>query len=241
VAAHCQKRGKCRTTLIREIFGLYQTHRSLLKVLAELGTRRWRNKSWKSKGGIEHVGRPFKQTTLRNLLTNAIYAGKVEHRGTIYPGEHAPIIEASLWEELNAEIGTRRRQRSDLVRTNQNALLAGLLFCNNCQRPMIATYTSNGGRRFRYYVCQAARQNGWHSCPTKSIAAALIEDTVVAQLRTALSGEETRQQLQIAETDWEHFLEGDRRGLVVGVVEHIGYDGKTGAVAVKLGSNGRQP
>jgi site-specific DNA recombinase len=93
---------------VREIFGLYQTHRSLLKVLAELGTRRWRNKSWKSKRGIEHVGRPFKQTTLRNLLTNAIYAGKVAHKGTIYPGEHAPIIEASLWEELNAEIGTRR-------------------------------------------------------------------------------------------------------------------------------------
>jgi DNA invertase Pin-like site-specific DNA recombinase len=41
---------------VREIFGLYQTHRSLLKVLAELGTRRWRNKSWKSKRGIEHVG-----------------------------------------------------------------------------------------------------------------------------------------------------------------------------------------
>src|ERR1700720_2202796 len=34
------------------IFALYQTHRSLLKVLAELGTRRWRNKSWKSKRGI---------------------------------------------------------------------------------------------------------------------------------------------------------------------------------------------
>ena len=63
----------------------------------------------------------------------------------------------------------------------------------------------------------------------------------VAQLRTALSGEETRQQLQITETDWGCFLEGDHRGLVVGVVEHIGYDGKTGAVTVKLGSNGQQP
>jgi hypothetical protein len=106
---------------------------------------------------------------------------------------------------------------------------------------MIATYTAKGGRRFRYYVCQAARQNGWHSCPTKSVAAALIEDTVVVQLRTALNGEETRQQLQIAEADWNYFLEGDHRGLVDGVVEHIGYDGKTGAVTVKLGSNGQQP
>ena len=226
---------------VREIFGLYKTHRSLLKVMTELGGTRWRNKSWKSKRGIEHVGRPFTQATLRNLLTNAIYAGKVEHRGTIYPGEHAPIVEASLWEELNAEIRTRRRQRSDLVRTSQNALLTGLLFCQSCERPMIATYTGKRGRRFRYYVCQAARQNGWNSCPTKSVAAALIEDTVVAQLRSALNGEETRQQLQIAETDWECFCRDDLRGLVVGVVERIGYDGRTGAVKVKLSSNGQQP
>jgi Recombinase zinc beta ribbon domain len=151
------------------------------------------------------------------------------------------VIDASGWEDVNAEIRTHRHRCSGLVRTSQNALLAGLLFCTSCERPMIATYTAKGGRRFRYYVCQAARQNGWDSCPTKSVAAALIEDTVVAQLRTALSGEETRQQLQITETDWGCFLEGDHRGLVVGVVEHIGYDGKTGAVAVKLGSNGRQP
>ena len=44
---------------------------------------------------------------------------------------------------------------------------------------MVATYTRpRGGRQFRYYVCQAARPNGWHSCPTKSVAAALIEDSV---------------------------------------------------------------
>ena len=63
---------------------------------------------------------------------------------------------------------------------------------------------------------------------------------MVAQLRTALSGEETRQQQQITETDWGCFLEGDHRGLVVSVVEHIDYDGKTGAVTVRLGLEGQQ-
>jgi site-specific DNA recombinase len=66
-----------------------------------------------------------------------------------------------------------RRQRSDLVRTSQNALLAGLLFCKSCERPMIATDTAKGRRRFRYYVCRAARQNGWDSCSTKSVAAGI--------------------------------------------------------------------
>ncbi len=225
---------------VREIFKLYKTHRSLLKVLAELGATRCTNKCWKSKRGVEHVGGPFTQATLRNLLTNATYSGKVEHKGTIYPGEHAPIVDPALWEELNAEIRARRREGSDLVRTSQNALLAGLLFCQTCERPMVATYTAKRERRFRYYVCQTARQKGWDSCPTKSVRAALIEDAVVAQLRSALTSEAVRQQLQITETDWECFLEGETRGLVAGVVEHIHYDGRTGAVTVKLGSKGQQ-
>ena len=89
---------------------------------------------------------------------------------------------------------------------------------------MIATYTAKRGRRFRYYVCQTARQNGWSSCPTKSVPAGMIDDSVVAQLRTALSSEETRQQLHVAETEWQVFLLGDPGGLVRAVVEHILYD-----------------
>src|SRR3989441_10142005 len=134
---------------VREIFQLYQTHRSLLKVVAELGVRGWTNKSWKSKSGMEHVGRPFTIATLRRLLTNAIYVGQVEYRGAIYPGEHPAIVDLELWEKVNAGFRTRQRKRSHAVRAKQNALLAGLLFCKSCQRPMIATYTSNGGRRVR--------------------------------------------------------------------------------------------
>ena len=99
-------RGEKEARRVREIFGLYQTHRSLVEVVAQLGGKRRTNKSWKSKRGMS-MGRPFTQATVRNLLSNAIYAGKVAHKGTIYPGEHAPIVEASLWEEFNAEIGTR--------------------------------------------------------------------------------------------------------------------------------------
>src|SRR5437868_7899872 len=142
---------------VREMFKLFQTRRSLLQVVAELAARRWTNKSWKSKKGIEHVGQPFTTSTVRCLLTNAIYAGQVKYRGAMYAGEHPAIVEPALWEEVSAEFGARQRRRSEVVRTNQSAMLAGLLFCKSCQRPMIATYTAKRGRRFRYYVCQKAR------------------------------------------------------------------------------------
>ena len=223
---------------VREIYRLFKTHRSLLKLVNQLEARRWTNKSWKSKRGVEHVGRPFTKPTLRSLLTNSIYRGKVEYRDTIYPGEHPAIIEPALWETVNAEFRARQRKRSDAARTKQNALLAGLLFCHSCNRPMIATYTAKRGRRFRYYVCQRARRNGWDSCPTKAVPAVRIEDSVVAQLGAALSTEEIRGELQVAEGDWQLFQQGDPARLVRAVVEHILYDGSTGAVTLTLGNRG---
>jgi site-specific DNA recombinase len=52
---------------------------------------------------------------------------------------------------------------------------------------MIHTYSGNGSRRYRYYVCQGARQNGWKFCATKSVSGTLIEDSLMSQLRTRLS------------------------------------------------------
>ena len=131
---------------VRDIFQLFNTHRSLLKVVAELTACHWRNKSWRSKKGIQHVGRPFTKSTVRCLLTNAIYAGQVKYRGEIYPGEHPAIIDPALWEEVRAEFTARERRRSDVIRANQKAPLAGLLFCKSCERPMIPTYTAKRGR-----------------------------------------------------------------------------------------------
>src|SRR5204862_2985667 len=103
---------------------------------------------------------------------------------------------------------------------------------------MIATYTSKGDRRFRYYVCQKARQNGWDSCATKAVPAAMLEESVVFQLRSALSSDETRRALSVAESGWQRFEQGDPASVVRSVVEQIVYDGTTGAVTLTLGKEG---
>ena len=216
-----------------EIFALFFQHHSLSAVVAELGRRRWKTKSWKSQNGRAHTGRAFAKASLRRLLTNAVYAGKVEHRGVMYEGEHASIIEPPVWQEVNAELRAGRRIDAGATREPQNALLAGLLLCKSCQRPMIPTYTAKPGRRYRYYVCQAARQNGWRSCPTKSVPARMIEDAVLDQLRTALSFHETREQLNVSESDWQ-ILSHDE--LLRALVKEVSYDGTTGAVSLNLRS-----
>lgn len=220
---------------VRAIFGLYAKHRSIPTMVAELQRRRWTTKSWTTKHGSRHAGSMFDKPALLRLLTNAIYTGRVEHKGTIYPGEQPAIVEPVLWEEINAELRAARRGRSKVVRTRQQALLNGILFCRNCNRPMVPTYTSKGARRYRYYVCHVAQERGWDACPTKSIAARLIEESVVTQLRTALEVDGTRDQLRVSGADWLAFNEGDADELVKAVVQRVAYDGATGAVSIELG------
>src|SRR5262249_21038180 len=43
--------------------------------------------------------------------------------------------------------------------------------------------TKNGSKRYRYYVCSGAQKRGWHTCPSKSIPAAEIEQFVVDQIK----------------------------------------------------------
>jgi site-specific DNA recombinase len=167
------------------------------------------------------------------LLTNAVYAGKVEHRGVMYAGEHAAIIELPVWQQVNDELRIGRRVATGAIPAPQNALLAGLLSCKSCQRPMIPTYTAKPGRRYRYYVCRTARQKGWSSCPTKSVPARMIEDAVLDQLRAALRAPETREQLNVSEADWQAFEERHRE-IVRALVKGVSYDGPTGAVSLDL-------
>jgi site-specific DNA recombinase len=219
---------------VREIFSLFESKHSLPAVVLELKRRGWTLKTFTSKSGIHHVGRPFNNASLRRLLNNPIYAGRVEYGGGVYPGEHRPIVETEAWESVNDEL---RSERYGMGRTNQkqNALLRGVLICGSCEQPMLPTYTGRKNRRYSYYVCRSARLHGWNRCPTKSVSGGRIESSVVEQIRSALSNQSVRHELGVAEADWQTFLSGDTR-LITSIVERVTYDAIEGRVALKLQS-----
>jgi site-specific DNA recombinase len=222
-------------TRVREIFGLYESHRSVAAVLEEVERRRWTTKSWTTKHGARHEGSSFTKATLLRLLTNALYRGKVEHNGALYAGEHAALVEPEVWEKVNGELRGARRAGSRMVRTPQNTLLQGLLYCGSCSQPMVPTYTSKGERRFPYYICRTAQRNGRQSCPTKSIAARIIEESVIEQVRSALNVEEAREQLHVSETERQAFAENQSGEFIRSMVRRVVYDGVRGAVSLELG------
>jgi site-specific DNA recombinase len=168
---------------VRAIFGLYLETESLLETARELGRRGWTAKRWVTRAGLTRGGSRFTKGTLFALLTNATYAGQVDFRGTVYPGEHAGIVDPAVWERVQRLLRRNGRAGGRAVRNKHGALLAGLLRCTPCDSAMTPTYSQKGDRRYRYYVCGHAQRHGWETCPTKSLPAGEIERFVVDRIR----------------------------------------------------------
>jgi site-specific DNA recombinase len=168
---------------VREIFQLYLSLGSLLPVVDELTRRGWRNKEWSTKKGEAKGGRPFDKGTLYALLTNPLYVGKIKHKADLFQGEHEPIVDAELFQKVQATLQRNGRSGGVMVRNRHGALLKGLLFCKGCDRAMTHSFTCKGERRYRYYTCTRAIKNGRKACPSGSLPASEIERVVVDQIR----------------------------------------------------------
>ncbi len=175
---------KGEARMVREIFALYQRHRSVLATVEELNRRGVPRKSWVAKSGKVTGGGPWTKSNLTLLLTNVHYLGKVDYQGKIYDGEHEPIIDDTTWAKAHALLERNARKRGWAKRSKFSGLLKGLLKCGSCGCSMMHTYTSKGTTRYRYYVCQKATKQGAKSCATRSIPAQEIEDFVVDRIAT---------------------------------------------------------
>ncbi len=183
---------------VREIFGLYLEYGSLIPVIEQLDQRGWRLKAWTTREGREVGGSPFTKNKLYNLLTNAIYTGKVEYGGQIYAGEHPRIVDDETFNLVQETLHRNGRRGGRNVRNKYSALLKGIVRCATCDAGMIHTYTKKQNRLYRYYVCVKAHQRGWNQCQTRAVSAQALESAVVAQLRgigrnPAMLGEVMRQ------------------------------------------------
>jgi DNA invertase Pin-like site-specific DNA recombinase len=96
-------------------------------------------------------GRALGRGALFHMLGNRIYRGEIVHRGIVYPGEHAAIVDAEFWETVQARLAEGRADRRSGRNTSYSSPLAGML-ADPIGEAMIATHASKGGRRYRYYV-----------------------------------------------------------------------------------------
>jgi site-specific DNA recombinase len=168
---------------VRAIFKLYTEKQSLLDTARELNARGWRTKTWQTKKGKMHEGRRFNKINLYSMLSNVIYIGNINHKGTVYPGEHDAILDEKIFMRVNGLLKRNGSSGGKEARNKYGALLRGIIYCANCNCAMSHSYTARGAKRYRYYVCNHAQKEGWGTCPTKSLPASEIEKFVIERIK----------------------------------------------------------
>ena len=177
--------------LVRRIFGEMLTIGSPTRIAQGLASEGITTKAWTTQDGQVRSGTQMDRKYLYKLLRNRIYLGELSHKGSWFPGAHAPIIDHGLWGQVHEVLARDPHVRSVDTQTREStdALLRGLLFGPNGD-PMYPTYASKNKRKYRYYVSKAEMRFGAAGKTHERIPAAEVEAATVNQVKTVLSSPE---------------------------------------------------
>ena len=174
-----------------ELFTLYDRLGNLRLVELEATRRGLRSKALMSPSGRRSGGFAFTRGQLHYLLTNPVYIGRIRHKDQSYPGLHPAIIDAGLWERVQAKlIAAAARPRGRSASAIEPRVLIGKLRDETGDH-LTPTHTKRRGRRFAYYVSNrlitgGTDPSGWR-LPAEALEAS-IRQIIVAHLRGAAAG-----------------------------------------------------
>ncbi len=185
-----------RAPLVRQAFELYATDEyslsSLHEVMDDLGltTRPTRART----------AQALSISQLHRMLRDSYYIGLVSYKDETFQGRHEPIIDATLFERVQA-IFDQRSPRGQRDRVLYH-YLKGLLYCARCDRAgrqsrLVYTEAKGRGGYYGYFLCMA-RQRG--HCDLPHLPVASVEHDVadhyatlglpshfIAEIRAAIS------------------------------------------------------
>jgi site-specific DNA recombinase len=172
---------------VRHVFRRYAALGSVRLLRDELAAQKIRSKRWTSAAGRSWGGKPLARGALYLMLQNRIYRGEIVHKEQSYPGEHMPIIDQELWDEVQAKLAANAVERATGEKMKSASLLAGLLYDGEGQR-MTPTHAVKKGARYRYYVSRRLITGNRGKAPEGlRIPAGEIEQLVTARIGELLS------------------------------------------------------
>lgn len=100
----------------------------------------------------------FSKGQLYNLLSNKVYIGKITHKDKVYDGEHEAIICDEIFEKVQKLLYENKVDKTCGGKSSSNSLLAGLIY-DDLGNKMTPSHSNNHGRRYRYYISRALKNN----------------------------------------------------------------------------------
>jgi site-specific DNA recombinase len=131
-----------------------ETVRRVFRLYVDLGSVRLLRERLARDGVRSKAGRPLSRGALYTLLRNRLYRGEVAHKGAVHPGEHAAIVEADLWEDVQRRLAAVRAAPTRGEGARTRSVLAGILFDASGER-LTPSHATKAGKRYRYYVSRS--------------------------------------------------------------------------------------
>lgn len=174
--------------VVVDIFRRYLALKSVHALRDELERAGVRSKRRRRRdNGAPYGGQPFSRGALYLILRNRLYCGEMPHKGNAYPGEHAAIVDQTLWDRVQAALAANRVERAAGGRTKRPSLLTGILFDEGGDR-LTPTYAIKKGTRYRYYVSISLLTGGGkNQSSCWRIPAGDLERLVIDRLRGFLA------------------------------------------------------
>ncbi|WP_374347877.1 recombinase family protein [Phenylobacterium sp.] len=167
---------------VRLIFQRYLELGSVRALAADLRDRGVTSKQRVTRKGRVMGGQPWREGPLYYFLKNRIYRGEIVHKDKIYPGQHAAIVDAELFEAVQARLAEGNRRQHDSSDAAIAGALAGKIYDDRGYR-MSPVTARRGGRTYRYYVSQAVlRGDRGEPGSVRRVPAYAIEALIETQL-----------------------------------------------------------
>lgn len=160
------------------------------------------------KGYVTKRGNAFSIGTLKGILDNPVYIGKIRFNqyenwsekrrsgknkdAIIVNGEHEAIIPEDLWERVQQKRSARSYKA---VQSDQPYILTKLIRCPQCGAGMVAGKSKSANKTYRYYKCGTFHNKGASECSANSINADLAERQVLEEFKLILTESQILQRL----------------------------------------------
>lgn len=146
-------------TRVRHIFTRYLALGSVYTLQRELEADGIMSKRHVTQKGKVLGGTSFSRGALFHLLRNQTYLGLITHKGEVHNGEHRAIIDADLFDRVQAQLDANARRRiKGKERSVARSPLTGKLFDASGEAMTPAFARNSQGKLYRYYVSASLQQ-----------------------------------------------------------------------------------
>ena len=163
--------------LVPVMFDLYLNRR-----LGANNVANWLNE----RGHRTRGGKPWSFKLVLTILRNRVYLGEVFFRDRWYPASHPALIDADVFNRVQALLDERGEDYAKRRTNPSDYLVGGMVVCAACGRHFVGTAAHGKIYDYRYYTCYSRQRYGKDTCGAERVDAGRLDSAVLDSLLRTL-------------------------------------------------------